>query len=185
MNGSFLPGLTGLVLLVAACSGAPPSEEGPSSEEEGRTPGPEATLTAEAGRVAELTQALLAALSAADTASLARLLVPGAAIHSVRETETGPSLRTVSREEFLLSLGGEGQELLERMWDPVVFVDGAVAVVWTPYDFHLDGEFSHCGTDVFSFLKGPEGWQVASITYNVVRGGCPPSPLSSPERSRP
>ena len=69
------------------------------------------------------------------------------------------------------------------MWDPMVQVQDRVAMVWAPYDFHLDGEFSHCGIDVFTLLKGAEGWQVTSITYNVVREGCPPSPLGSPGRS--
>jgi len=70
------------------------------------------------------------------------------------------------------------------MWNPTVQIQGRVAMVWTPYDFHLNGEFSHCGIDVFTMLQGAEGWQVASITYNVVREGCTPSPLGSPGGSR-
>lgn len=104
-------------------------------------------------------------------------------IYSVREGEGGPALRAVTRAAFLESLGGEDQELLERMWDPTVQVQDPVAMVWTPYDFHLNGEFSHCGIDVFTMLNGAEGWQVTSITYNVVREECPPSPLGPPGRS--
>ncbi len=122
----------------------------------------------------------LEALSAADTATLAGLLVPQAMIHSLRDGPAGAAIRAVSKEAFLGSLGAEEEELLERMWDPTVLVQDRVAMVWTPYDFHLNGEFSHCGTDVFTLLKGDEGWQVASITYNVVRVGCPPSPLGPP-----
>ncbi len=125
----------------------------------------------------------LEALSVADTATLARLLVPQAMIYSLREGAAGSSMGAVSRVAFLESLGGEDQELLERMWNPTVQVQGRVAMVWTPYDFHLNGEFSHCGIDVFTMLKGAEGWQVASITYNVVREGCIPSPLGPPGRS--
>jgi hypothetical protein len=80
-------------------------------------------------------------------------------------------------------VGGEDQELLERMWEPVVQVHDRVAMVWTPYDFYLNGAFSHCGTDVFTLLKESEGWKIASITYNVVREGCPTSPLGPPGRS--
>jgi len=93
-------------------------------------------------------------------------------------------LGVVSRAAFLESLGGGDQELLERMWDPTARIQGRVARVWTPYDFHLNGEFSHCGIDVFTMLRGVEGWQVASITYNVVREGCTPSPLGSPGGSQ-
>lgn len=171
MRAFFLPGLMGILLLMSACAGPGPSEGS------GSVPGPEAVA------VTETASALLAALSAPDTARLSQLLTPDAMIYSVREGEGGPSLRAVTRAAFLESLGNEEQELLERMWSPRVEVDGAVAMVWTPYDFHLNGEFSHCGTDVFTLLKGSKGWQVASITYNVVREGCSPSPLGSPDRS--
>jgi len=134
--------------------------------------------------VVEVAQTFLSALSAADTATLAGLLAPEAMIYSVREGGSGPSLRAVTRTAFLESLGGEDQEFLERMWDPTVQIQGRVAMVWTPYDFHVNGEFSHCGTDVFTMLQGAEGWQVASITYNVVREGCIPSPLGPPGGNR-
>lgn len=131
--------------------------------------------------VTGLATGFLAALSAGDTATLASMLLPDAMLYSIRDGESGPGVRAVSRAAFLESLGGDDQAFLERMWEPTVHVDGAVAMVWTPYDFHLNGTFSHCGTDVFTFLKGPEGWQVATITYNVVREGCAPSPLGRPK----
>jgi hypothetical protein len=105
-------------------------------------------------------------------------------IYSVREEPSGPSIRPVSRAAFLESMGREDRVLLERMWDPTVLVQDRVAVVWTPYDFHLSGEFSHCGIDVFTMLKSAAGWKVVSITYNVVREGCPPSPLGAPGGDR-
>lgn len=169
---AYLPsGLLGSLLLLFSCT-APPVVDEP-----GIDPGPHVT------EVSEVAALFLSALSAPDTSTLSRLMAPGAMIYSVREGEAGPSLRAVTREDFLESLGGEEQELLERMWDPEVQVQDRVAMVWTPYDFHLNGEFSHCGIDVFTMLEGTEGWQVTSITYNVVREGCGPSPLGSPKGS--
>ena len=130
--------------------------------------------------VEEIASTFLLALSAADTATLAGLLAPEAMIYSVREGQEGAVLGTRTRESFLTGLGGDARGLLERMWSPTVLVQDRVAMVWTPYDFHLDGEFSHCGIDVFTLLEGPEGWKVTSITYNVVREGCAASPLGSP-----
>ncbi len=140
------------------------------------------TAAGPAQEVVDVATTFLAALSATDTATLAGLLIPQAMIYSVREGPDGPSLRAVTREAFLESLAREDQEFLERMWDPEVLVQGRVATVWAPYDFHLNRQFSHCGIDVFSMLEGEEGWQVASITYNVVREGCAPSPLGPPRR---
>ncbi len=88
--------------------------------------------------VAEVARTFLSALSAADTATLGPLLAPGAMIYSVRDGTGGPALRAVTRAAFLESLGEEDQDLLERMWDPTVQLQDRVAMVWTPYDFHLE-----------------------------------------------
>jgi hypothetical protein len=63
------------------------------------------------------------------------------------------------------------------MWDPDVRIHGAIAVVWTRYDFWVDGKFSHCGVDAFDLVKTAEGWRIAGGVYTVERTGCPPSPL--------
>jgi ketosteroid isomerase-like protein len=177
--------LAGSFILVQGCT-APAESGDPNSAESAVEMGPagEAATShaAESELVAGVAEDFLAALSAADTAILAAHLTPDAMIYSVRDGEAGPALRSVFREDFLASLGGEDQELLERMWEPVVQVHGRVAMVWTPYDFYLNGAFSHCGTDVFTLLKDLEGWKIASITYNVVREECPPSPLGPPGR---
>ncbi len=130
--------------------------------------------------VARVAREFLAALSRTDTATLRTLMLPGMSLASVREGPQGPVTRTSSGADFLTSLGGEDQALLERMWDPEVLIKGRIAVVWAPYDFHLNGEFSHCGVDVFTLLKAADGWKVTGITYDVVREGCGVSPLGAP-----
>jgi|GEM_PF-290156 len=130
--------------------------------------------------VIRMAEDFIRALSAKDTATLAPLLSPYATLHSVRVGPDGPEIRKSTREEFLAGLGGDGRELLERIWDPTATVAGSVAVVLAPYDFFVDGRFSHCGTDIFAFLKGAGGWTITGVTYDVVREGCPPSPLGPP-----
>ena len=103
-----------------------------------------------------------------------------AMLYSLRDGEAGPVFGARTRESFLEGLQGESRVFLERIWEPVVEVSGGVAMVWAPYDFHLDGVFSHCGVDVLTFLKLEGGWKVASVTYDVVREGCEPSPLGAP-----
>jgi hypothetical protein len=138
-----------------------------------------ASESAEA-EVIRMAEAFIRALSAKDTATLAALMFPNATLHSVRVGPEGPEIRMTTREEFLGGLGEDGRELLERIWDPTATVVGSVAVVLAPYDFFLEGRFSHCGTDIFTFLKGAGGWTLTGATYDVVREGCPPSPLGPP-----
>jgi hypothetical protein len=120
------------------------------------------------------------ALSSRDAERLDELLAPQAALFSIREGESGPRYSVRHREEFLGGIAERQTEFLERIWEPVVEVSGRIAMVWAPYDFHMQGSFSHCGIDVLAFLKMEEGWKVTSITYNVVQESCPPSPLGSP-----
>lgn len=78
---------------------------------------------------------------------------------------------------FPVSLATNKRALVERMWNPTVLIHGKIATVWTEYDFHINGEFSHCGVDAFSLAREPVGWRIVHVSYTVERTGCKPSPL--------
>lgn len=139
-------------------------------------PGLVAAQAEEEAVVTQLAHDFMHALSTRDTATLSKLLALQANLYSVRDGESGPVYGVRTREDFLQGLGSDTRQLLERIWEPTVEVSGRVAMVWAPYDFHLDGAFSHCGIDVLTFLKLEGGWKVNSLTYDVVREGCGPSP---------
>ena len=71
--------------------------------------------------------------------------------------------------------------ILERMWSPRVLVDGRMATLWAPYDFHRAGKFSHCGTETVMLIEQQGAWKVATLAYTVKREGCEPSPLGPPK----
>ncbi len=39
-------------------------------------------------------------------------------------------------------------------------IDGDMANAWTPYEFWLNGELSHCGVNSFQLFKDREGWKI-------------------------
>jgi hypothetical protein len=47
-----------------------------------------------------------------------------------------------------------------------------MAMAWVPYDFWVNDTFSHCGVDVFTYMKTRQGWKIAVIAYSVERDGC-------------
>lgn len=59
-----------------------------------------------------------------------------------------------------------------REKDVVVKVQGRIATVWAPYDLWLNDKFSHCGVDVFTLLKTPEGWKIVTCSYTMEKEGC-------------
>lgn len=56
---------------------------------------------------------------------------------------------------------------------PQVRIDETLATVWTQYDFHLAGKFSHCGVDAFHLLKTATGWKIVSLADTSRMEGCP------------
>ena len=133
--------------------------------------------------VVQLSEALLRALSARDTAALRPLVHPGIILRSISDP-AGPrtAVNTQDAGTFFRTLPAGREQLLERMWSPEVYAFGSLVEVHAPYDFHVDGAFSHCGTDVFTLVRTDGRWQVTQIAYTVQRTGCAPSPLGPPSR---
>jgi|TARA_B110000503_G_scaffold92768_1_gene139825 hypothetical protein len=61
-------------------------------------------------------------------------------------------------------IGNDSTVYRERYWDAVVITEGNIASVWAPYDFYINGEFSHCGVDLF-YLVRDEDWKIAHYGY--------------------
>lgn len=51
-------------------------------------------------------------------------------------------------------------------------IDGAMANVWTPYSFYMNGEFSHCGVNNFQLFKKDGEWEIIYLIDTRRREGC-------------
>ncbi|MDX1395975.1 MAG: DUF4440 domain-containing protein [Gemmatimonadota bacterium] len=134
---------------------------------------------AERRAVLATTQALFDVIASGDVEAGRELLTEDVVMISTATTAAGIRHSVQDREEFFETISSRSG-MLERMWDPTVMIHGTVATVWTRYDFHVDGEFSHCGVDAFSLVKSNDGWRIASIVWTVEPTGCEPSPLGPP-----
>jgi len=116
-------------------------------------------------------------MAARDVEGSRLVLMPDGRTVSVREQNGQTVARASTVEAYLDSLAKGKSASRERMWNPEVRIRGAVASVWTPYDFWVDGKFSHCGIDAFTLIKTGDGWKISSGTWTIEREGCAPSPL--------
>jgi len=116
------------------------------------------------------------AMTERDSAAMAATLLRGGTLQVVSEDGSRP-VRNVPFSEYLSSLRSGKGRLMERYWDPVVRVDGTIATITTPYDFHIDGAFSHCGVDVFTLVRDSSSWLIANVAFTRQTEGCAPSPL--------
>ncbi len=145
-----------------------------------RAQGPSPQPPADRGQVIATVQKLFEAMAAHDVEGVRRIMIPEGRLMSVNDASPGPG-RIVSNQDFAAAIGARKETLLERVWNPEVRVHGGIAAFWAPYDFHLDGKFSHCGIDAFDLVKTAEGWKIAGGVYTVERTGCAPSPLGEPK----
>jgi hypothetical protein len=48
----------------------------------------------------------------------------------------------------------------ERIVFETIKIDGPLAIVWTPYKFYYNGQFSHCGVNSFHLVKLNGNWKI-------------------------
>jgi ketosteroid isomerase-like protein len=134
---------------------------------------------AEKAAVTAAVQSLFDAMAAKDAAKALTLVMPDGQLQSVRKTDAPATARGRTLESFANSLPTQKAPMLERMWNPEVHVSGPIATLAARYDFHLDGKFTHCGTDIFTLVKTADGWKISGGIYTVEPTGCEPSPLGA------
>lgn len=116
-----------------------------------------------------------------DIEAAKKVLIPEGRLFSVRVQDGEKIVRSSANQDFIDGLAKSSDAWLERMWDPEVKIRGDIATVWTPYDFHINGKFSHCGIDAFDLVKKDGAWMISGGTYTVERTGCAESPLGPPK----
>ena len=135
---------------------------------------------AERAAVIEVIDAFFESMTERDVERMRTLMTPDGVLYGYRETDEGLQLIRPTHGEYLENLAnGEGRPV-ERYWDPEIMVSGRLATIWTPYDFHIDGQFSHCGINNFSMLKTDAGWVITGVVFSIQSDNCPESPLGPP-----
>lgn len=117
------------------------------------------------------------AMTARDVERMASLMTEDGIIYGYRETPEGLRILRPTHAAYLEGLATRESVPVERYWDPQVMVEERLATVWTPYDFHSDGVFSHCGTNNFSLLKTDDGWVITGVVFSIKTDDCAESPL--------
>ena len=107
----------------------------------------------------------LAAITRSDFIALTDLMLDSAVTFSagLRNGEYRIQFRNRAQQRATSS----GGRYVERGFNPEVRVSGPLAMLWLPYDFYRDGEWSHCGVDLFTLIKSDGGWRIATVAWSV------------------
>lgn len=131
--------------------------------------------------VIAIADSALSAITRGNVVAFTDLMVPEAQMFptSTRNGATTYRMRTREGQRSSPITGA-----VERGFNPQAMVNGGVAMVWYPYDFYLNGAWSHCGVDVFTFVKAEGKWRIASMAWSAEQppvcekhpAGPPPKP---------
>jgi hypothetical protein len=133
--------------------------------------------TGDRAAIVDMAQAFFDAITDRDVAGMKSMLTPDGIFYGYREGPEGLLIVRPTHQSFAEGLAEGDRELVERFWDPQVLLHDRIAAVWTPYDLYVDGAFSHCGIDNFSFLKTEQGWKITGIVFSMETDNCAESPL--------
>lgn len=60
----------------------------------------------------------------------------------------------------------------EQIIFETIKIDGPLAIVWAPYKFYFNGQFSHCGMDSFQVVHFADGWKIQYIIDTRRKQSC-------------
>lgn len=83
-------------------------------------------------------------------------------------------LRTETREQLLANVAKKKSTDVyeEKLLSWKIEIDGNLASVWTPYEFYLNGNFSHCGANSFQLFDNDGKWEIIYLVDMRRRSGC-------------
>jgi hypothetical protein len=118
-------------------------------------------LTAEEQEVLAVFQSFLKGMQERRPASLLEMVLPDGMMTRVSNGE----VRQLTIAALLDIFPKDGTSVLEeRIYDPVVRTEGDIAVIWCAYDFRVDGEVRHNGTNIVSLARVDGRWRISGLS---------------------
>ena len=121
----------------------------------------------------EVIETFFEAFHQKDTTSLKDFFMHDARLTSVQNSLDGVKAKEESVEDFVQAIGSIPDDLSfeERLLDFNVVDASGMTLVLTPYEFYVNGRFSHCGTNVFTLVKKESKWKILAL-YDTRNKSC-------------
>ncbi|MEX0722492.1 MAG: nuclear transport factor 2 family protein [Gracilimonas sp.] len=125
-------------------------------------------------RVQAVIEQLFDGMRESDSTKVSAAFTKDAIMQTVVENEAGEvQIRSGNLQAFLNAIGTEKEEIWdERISAYDINIDGELATVWTPYQFYVGDEFSHCGVNSFQLIKKNGSWQIFFIVDTRRQDNC-------------
>lgn len=117
---------------------------------------------------------LFAGMKNADASLLKSAFAENAVMQTISRNKEGKMIvDTENIDEFASFVSKLKKDSAdERIQFETIKIDGPLAIVWTPYNFYLNGKFSHCGVNSFQLVRFDGVWKIQYIIDTRRRQGC-------------
>ena len=121
----------------------------------------------------EVIETFFEAFHQKDTTSLKNFFTIDAGLVSVQNSLGGVRTKEESVEDFIQAIGSIPDDLSfeERLLGFNIVDANGMTLVFTPYEFYVNGRFSHCGTNVFTLVKKESKWEILAL-YDTRNKSC-------------
>jgi hypothetical protein len=128
----------------------------------------------EEAKVKEVITKMFDGMRIADSASIMNAFAPNAIMQTIAKTkQQSDTIRGNTVAQFASSIAKQKAGVLdERISFAQISIDANLAQVWTPYQFFLNGVFSHCGVNAFHLVKLNGEWKIQYIIDTRRKEGC-------------
>ena len=116
--------------------------------------------------VIAVADAALAAITRGDMTALTDLMLPEAVMFPTSTRANGVTAYRV-RTRAEQRAAPVTRKITERGFRPEARVSGPIAMVWYPYDLYVDGQWSHCGVDVFTLVRTEGQWRISTMSWSA------------------
>lgn len=106
--------------------------------------------------------AMFAGMAKYDQAAMLATVQPEGSVALLRDG----TVKRMTLGEFVSHVKPGKGRIEERIHDPLVRVDGDLAMVWAPYEFLVDGKVHHCGSDLIHLVRTNGRWLIAGVADN-------------------
>lgn len=102
---------------------------------------------------------------AKDSTIIKSVCVENMILQSIAESSKGSQIKNQIPQDFYRSIATIPSTMLfeEILLDYSIQVDGAMAHVWTPYEFYVNNKFSHKGVNAFTLFKDNGIWKIVYL----------------------
>lgn len=108
-----------------------------------------------------------------DSTMVRAAMAPQARLLTIIEKDGIVSLQEVSIEKFIQAVGIPHDEIWdEKITAYDIKIDDRLASAWTPYQFYLGKNFSHCGVNAMQLYKSQDGWKIMEIADTRRKTNC-------------